>query len=399
LEARAGRVPVVVVPPSDDLDAPRAHLPSEGRRRSAASAVKDWLNASEGALWGLCSNGMQLRLVRDNASLTSPAFIQADLRRISEGEAFADFAALWLLIHTSRFGMPGMAPTDCALEHWREAGGKEGIAACERLRDGVEATLPSLGGGFVGHPNNAALRERLASGALPLPEYFGQLLRLVYRLIFLLAAEDRNLLHPPTAPAGSRKLYAEGYSVGGLRDHAVRRAAWDRHYDRREALLIAFSALARGENHTSARRGVRARDDPRVGGCPPRQPRSDGGDLPARLAEGAVRPRHGQLETEELGSVYEGLLELTPRLTADGRGFAFAEVGEARSNARKTSGSYYTPDSLVQALLDRSSTPSSTASRRRPMTRLRPCLGRRWSTRPAVPAISCWPRRGASRRG
>ena len=304
---------------------------------------------------GLCSNGIQLRLVRDNASLTSPAFIQADLRRISEGEAFADFAALWLLIHTSRFGMPGMAPTDCALEHWREAGGKEGIAACERLRDGVEATLPSLGGGFVGHPNNAALRERLASGALPLPEYFGQLLRLVYRLIFLLAAEDRNLLHPPTAPAGSRKLYAEGYSVGGLRDHAVRRAAWDRHYDRREALLIAFSALARGENHTSARRGVRARDDPRVGGCPPRQPRSDGGDLPARLAEGAVRPRHGQLETEELGSVYEGLLELTPRLTADGRGFAFAEVGEARSNARKTSGSYYTRQpraGLARPLLD-----------------------------------------------
>jgi hypothetical protein len=91
------------------------------------------------------------------------------------------------------------------------------------------------------------LRERLASGALPLPEYFGQLLRLVYRLIFLLAAEDRNLLHPPAAPAGPRKLYAEGYSVGRLRDHAVRRAAWDRHRDRWEGLLIAFGALAGGE--------------------------------------------------------------------------------------------------------------------------------------------------------
>jgi hypothetical protein len=75
LEARTGRVPVVVVLPSDDLDAPSVYLPSEGRRRSAASAVQDWLNASEGALWGLCSNGFQLRLVRDNASLTRPAFI------------------------------------------------------------------------------------------------------------------------------------------------------------------------------------------------------------------------------------------------------------------------------------------------------------------------------------
>ena len=38
--------------------------------------------------------------------------------------------------------------------------------------------------------------------------------------------------------------------------------------------------------------------------------------------------------------------------TDDGRGFAFAEGGEAKGHARKTTGSYYTPDSLVQALLD-----------------------------------------------
>lgn len=53
-----------------------------------------------------------------------------------------------------------------------------------------------------------------------------------YRLIFLLVAEDRNLLHPPSATAAARKLYAEGYSLGSLRDRAVRRAAWDRHHDR-----------------------------------------------------------------------------------------------------------------------------------------------------------------------
>jgi hypothetical protein len=183
------------------------------------------LNTGQGALWGLCSNGAELRLLRANASLTRPAFIEADLRRIFEGEAFADFAALWLLIHASRFGASGAPLTDCALERWREAGGKEGVAARERLRDGVEAALLSLGGGFLAHAANAALHERLASGKLPLPEYFGQLLRLVYRLIFLFAAEDRGLLHPPLAPAAARKLYAEGYSAGMLRDRGVRRAA------------------------------------------------------------------------------------------------------------------------------------------------------------------------------
>src|SRR5262249_53831009 len=71
-----------------------------------------------------------------------------------------------------------------------------------------------------------------------------------------------------------------------------------------------------------------------------------------REASGLVPVNWRDLETEELGSVYESLLELTPLLVDGGRGFAFAEAGEAKGHARKTTGSYYTPDSLVQALLD-----------------------------------------------
>ena len=247
LEAFGGRVPVVVVPPADDLDRPSAHLTSDGRRRSAASALQDWLNAAEGALWGLCANGFHIRLVRDNASLTRPAYIEADLRRIFEGDDFANFAALWLLCHASRFGLPSAAPADCALDRWRDAGQKEGVAARDKLRGGVEAALLSLGTGFLSHPDNGALREKLRSGELPLSDFFGELLRLVYRLIFMLAAEDRNVLHPPDTPGAARRLYTEGYSVGSLRDRAVRRTAWDQHHDRWEGLLIAFTALAHGE--------------------------------------------------------------------------------------------------------------------------------------------------------
>jgi hypothetical protein len=59
------------------------------------------------------------------------------------------------------------------------------------------------------------------------------------------------------------------------------------------------------------------------------------------------------METEELGSVYESLLELQPQLTEDGRSLVFAsDAAEQKGNQRKTTGSYYTPDSLVQALLD-----------------------------------------------
>ena len=55
------------------------------------------------------------------------------------------------------------------------------------------------------------------------------------------------------------------------------------------------------------------------------------------------------LGAEELGGVYESLLALTPQISADGAHFTFAEFA---GNERKTSGSYYTPDSLVQCLLD-----------------------------------------------
>jgi len=51
LECLGGRVPIVVVPPADDLDRASTHVTTDGRRRSAASALQDMLNAGEGALW------------------------------------------------------------------------------------------------------------------------------------------------------------------------------------------------------------------------------------------------------------------------------------------------------------------------------------------------------------
>lgn len=357
LEALQERVPVVVVPPSDDLDHASSHL-SHDRRRSAAISLQDWLNADENSLWGLCCNGERLRLLRDNQSLTRPAYIEANLRQLFEAEDFAGFAALWLMLHSSRFGRPGTPASDCALERWREAGNKEGLAARERLSVGVKDALIALGNGFLSHPSNSALRDRLAQGTPSLPEFFNELLRVVYRLIFLLVAEDRDLLHVPDATPDQRKLYTQGYSVSSLRDRSIRRSGWDEFHDRWEGLLIVFDLLVDGE----PRLGL-----PGLGGL------FDAETTPninkARLTNRALMEAIFRLawlrtdstlmpvnwrdmETEELGSVYEGLLELTPRLTADGRGFAFAEGSESKGNERKKTGSYYTPDSLVQALLD-----------------------------------------------
>ena len=79
----------------------------------------------------------------------------------------------------------------------------------------VETALKALGSGFL--EANAGLAAELRSGDLNLTDWFNELLRLVYRLIFLMVAEDRNLLHPETATADARKLYSDGYSLTALR--------------------------------------------------------------------------------------------------------------------------------------------------------------------------------------
>lgn len=62
----------------------------------------------------------------------------------------------------------------------------------DRLRDGVEQALTMLANGLLRHPANERLRHACASGDLTASAFYRQLLRLVYRLLFLMVAEERN---------------------------------------------------------------------------------------------------------------------------------------------------------------------------------------------------------------
>ena len=295
--------------------------------------------------------------MRDNASLTRPAHIEADLEQIFSNEDAASFATLWLIIHRSRFGPAGTPATDCALERWRETGAREGVVARDRLAGQVEIALRVLGSGFL--EANPDLAAQLRSRELSLTTWFNELLRLVYRLIFLMVAEDRALLHPPNARKDARRLYVDGYGLAALRAQSVRGASWNRYHDRYEGIKIVFRGLANGEPALAL---------PALGGL------FDVDRLPSlgtaclrnsafmeavyrlswlRDSSGIMPVNWRAMETEELGSVYESLLELQPQLADDGTTLVFAsDSAEQMGNQRKTTGSYYTPDSLVQTLLD-----------------------------------------------
>ena len=356
--ALGGRVPIVVARAGAGLDTLLPEFGDDQRRRSAFGLVQETLNASGTMRWGLATDGFSLRIARDNASLTRPAWIEADLGRIFTEDLYPDFAALWLLAHESRFGRADDPDGTCPLEAWRDAGREEGTRAREKLSAGFQQALETLGQGFLSHPANRPLRAVLHAGQLTKDRYFGQLLRLVYRLVFLLTVEERDLLHAKDASGAVRRLYADGYGLRRRRDRAVRRSAHDRQGDLWEGVRIVFRSLADGEPRLGlpALAGLFSPEECADLDAARLENRALLGAL-FRLAwlrepSGLVRVNWRDMGADELGYVYEGLLELVPQITGDGRSFSFAGASESRGHARKTTGSYYTPDELVQVLLD-----------------------------------------------
>ena len=353
-----GRVPIVIVPPSDENLDGHSQTLSANRFHSPTFILQDYLNEHNDVLWGLVTNGVLMRLMRRNTSLTRPAYIEVDLTQILQNKDAASFAAWWLMIHRSRFGVAGAPATDCPLERWREDGVRDGEVARDKLAGQVRRALKILGSGFL--EANPDLAGKIKHGEINLTEWFNELLRLVYRLIFLMVAEDRNLLHPKSAKTEARKLYEEGYSLGFLRNQCYRATTWDKHFDRFEGVKVVFRSLVHGES----RLGL-----PPLGGLfsESKLPHLEKCRLRNRaLMESLYRlsfldgDKSGKvwvnwrlMETEELGSVYESLLELQPQLCDDGKSLTFAsEASEQRGNQRRATGSYYTPGSLVQTLLD-----------------------------------------------
>lgn len=321
----------------------------------AQSLLQECLNRTEAHLWGIVSNGRQLRLLRDSNALATSAYVEFDLEAIFDGELFSEFVILYRLLHVSRFAVADdAAPSACWLERWRGDAIDSGARALNQLSEGVQKAITTLGTGFLRHPANAALRENVDSETL-----HGALLRLVYRLLFLFVAEDRDVLLDPAASAQARTRYITYFSTARLRTHALRRRG-TAHGDLYRALRVVLKGL--GDEHGRPELAL-----PGLGGIfdpTPADELLDKTELANEYLLDAVRHlarvrdagsrrwrtvdyRH--LDAEEFGSIYESLLEL--RLERSPTDMAF-ELRATAGNPRKTTGSYYTPSSLIELLLD-----------------------------------------------
>lgn len=233
-----------------DLDRGSKQFGQDDRKRSPHSCLQECLNADDSANWGVLLSGDGLRLLHDNPSLVKPAYLAADLELMIEGERFDEFSVLWLVLHASRFQHPNTG--SCVLDDWKQKAEESGERVLGALRSGVQNALESLGSGFLNHPANVALREALFKNhTLSKQQFHEQLLRLVYRFLFLFTAEDRDLLFPREVDKGDprRRFYREGYSVSRLRELAIKRSAYEGDYgDLWELQRLVFQQLSIGNS-------------------------------------------------------------------------------------------------------------------------------------------------------
>lgn len=386
-------VPLHLVGGGVALDSPTPGVTA----RAPQSMLQDLLNRSRHCLWGIVSNGHTVRLLRDASSLTKQSYVEFDLDDILDNQRYAEFRLFFLTVHASRFapiapraastpartsrGEPrenavdesapdldeetgetpealSLRPESCWLEQWRTVAIADGTRALDALRDGVALALTHLGTGFVSHPGNSQLIAMLAASPDADKDLHRALLRVAYRFIVLFVAEDRDLLHTASDDPQAQALYKDYFSTRRLRDLATTRTG-TQHTDLWDAHLIVTDALAGDGQPTLALPGLAASlfDRDALGVL------ADAA-LPNRSLLAAVRglaqivdPKTGvprpvdyrNLDSEELGGVYEGLLAYTPRYDAAARAFT---LDIAAGNDRKKSGSYYTPSDLIALVLD-----------------------------------------------
>jgi hypothetical protein len=353
------------------------------QKRSPHALLQERLNKSD-TLWGIVTNGRELRLLRNSARSSRPSYVAIDLETILDGNLYNEFVLVFRLLHHSRLPGDGIDPHDCLLETWYQQGIEEGGRVRDRLRDGVKTALETLGSGFLGHPANTALRAKLNNRKLTDLQLYRELLNLIYRLLFLMVAEERRLLFVPGAGDAARhEVYLRWYGVGRLRDRSERRMTEDGYGDLWEGLKETFR-LFRDEAAAKAL-ALTALNGELFGldACFDLEDRNTvlrNGDLLDAIRQLSTfeertgrkktgvrrRVNYAGLDIEELGSIYEGLLDYHPQVLRDpltsagARSWRFAL---AAGSQRKETGSYYTPPELVRELIESALVPIMEARR------------------------------------
>ncbi len=336
-----------------------------------------------GVDWGVLTNGQLWRLYYAHARSRVDTYFEVDLARILESDNVEAFRYFYLFFRAAAFERDPQTDQSF-LEAVYEGSVNYGVELEKRLKDLIfERIFVHLATGFLAYrrTNGGVTVETQES----LAEVYQGTLRLLYRLLFLLHAEARGLL-----PVEDRHGYY-GYSLTHLkRDVAHRIGAGQTlspvSTDIWNDLGGLFRIIDRGDPALNVPRyngGLFRRDNPKNAFLNTHR-MADVYLAPALALLTRERdPETGQhrfidyksLNVEQLGSIYEGLLEFHLRIAerdlavTKSKGAEVYRPVEEVSNPlkvirqdelylendkgeRKATGSYYTPHYIVEYIVE-----------------------------------------------
>ncbi len=300
-----------------------------GWGQNAASSWRDVVlhGISYGLRWCFCLTGPSLRVV-DGLRTYSRQFLELDLDAAIDHEN--TFAVLWGVLRADamRTGGDDGRPI---LERAIEVSERHRAAVRSSLQVGVNDALHHLLKAFASAAKSGRRRGNRHQSSDP----FNDALIVIYRILFLLFAEARGLV-PAWHP-----LYRDGYTIEALRRPIETfprpRGVWE--------TLQSITRLAHRGCHIGGLRVTPFNGrlfSPTESPIANNAALDDGAVRHALLAlttrpgrGGRERISYGDLGVEQLGGVYERLLDLD----------------------RKTTGSFYTPRSLTEFVVRRTLAP------------------------------------------
>jgi methylase of polypeptide subunit release factors len=254
---------------------------------------------------------------------------------------------------------------ECFLEFYHQEALASGSRIRERLSLAVENSIKELANGLLKNHSNEDLREKVLNNEISAKAYYLYTLRLVYRVLFLMVIEERKLIYPEKRDEElnrKRSIYYNFYSVQRLTKLAEKLIYVDpRKTDLWQSLITTFS-LFEHEQY-----GKKLGISPLGAGI--FAPNALG-IISDQLIDNEtllrvlrylvtfenekgqrVRVNYADLDVEEFGSVYEGLLDYDPEITDNAGEPIF---GFVKGDDRSSSGSHYTPEELVKPLIKHS---------------------------------------------
>ncbi|WP_449258440.1 Eco57I restriction-modification methylase domain-containing protein [Chlorobium limicola] len=353
--------PIHIMGRHDDLDRRRE---TGGPRLGPHALVQEYLNNTEHT-YGIVTNGRYLRLLRDATRLVRLSYIEFNLEKMMEEELYADFAMLFRLLHATRMPENPDAVEESPIEYYHQESLESGTRIRENLSKAVEASIKELANGFLKHPDNSELLQQIERGIIKAGDFYADLLQLIYRFLFLIVIEERNLVYQDSKDESlqrKRRLYYDYYSIEKLRRLALKLHYVDgRKHDLWQGVKATFRLFE--EAYYGEKIGIKSLGSgifsPAALWILPKL--LLGNEVLLKVIrhltvfendqKQQVRVNYSDLDVEEFGSVYEGLLEYDAEFKNINGVWQF---GFVKGNKRATSGAHYTPEELVKPLIKHS---------------------------------------------